>query len=450
MFGPLLLLLAALTPAQRTLRARTRRIQPARTRQNHHRSGPAQTAPSRSTTGLTQVDPDGTLPDAERAKRAEHARKAYMTKLALAWPTCPVPPRQRAPRPRTPPHEARQAAGKRRGRPRRQGRPDRHDPAPTTEPEVRFDYTGAYGQLFLTRRHSSPFCRWRHFNMNRRRRAHLEFKDLLARLEPQTCNALHSSPADFGLTPDELRREANRLVRDYGWTIPEVCAVLDVESPVTGRKRRPVVTITIGRWTTEILGPARVTVGAVRSAVGDSWSIDARSQDPARPSRPHSRRNRCARAGGRERPGPRRGATTRAVGRVSRRDEWRAEVIKSSRISDSVRVVLIVLADTMTDAGYVSIPRSAIARAINRSPRRVTERLELAREAGYLAIVRPARPEAHSGVRGHVAERVRGCARPHLSQGLRPGRTSERISEVRIAATIQRRTSAPLEVDSEV
>ena len=82
-----------------------------------------------------------------------------------------------------------------------------------------------------TRRHSSPFCRWRHFNMNRRRREHLEFKDLLARLEPQTCNALHSSPADFGLTPDELRREANRLVRDYGWTIPEVCAVLDVESP---------------------------------------------------------------------------------------------------------------------------------------------------------------------------------------------------------------------------
>lgn len=47
---------------------------------------------------------------------------------------------------------------------------------------------------------------------------------------------------------------------------------------MTARKRRPVVTITIGRWTTEILGPARVTVGAVRSAVGDSWSFDARSR----------------------------------------------------------------------------------------------------------------------------------------------------------------------------
>ena len=31
----------------------------------------------------TQVDPDGILPVAERARRAEHARKAYMQGLAL-------------------------------------------------------------------------------------------------------------------------------------------------------------------------------------------------------------------------------------------------------------------------------------------------------------------------------------------------------------------------------
>jgi hypothetical protein len=30
------------------------------------------------------VDPDGILPAAERARRAAHARKAYFTKLALA------------------------------------------------------------------------------------------------------------------------------------------------------------------------------------------------------------------------------------------------------------------------------------------------------------------------------------------------------------------------------
>jgi hypothetical protein len=31
-----------------------------------------------------EVDPDGVLPDAERLRRAEHARKAYMLKLAMA------------------------------------------------------------------------------------------------------------------------------------------------------------------------------------------------------------------------------------------------------------------------------------------------------------------------------------------------------------------------------
>jgi hypothetical protein len=31
-----------------------------------------------------EVDPDGVLPEGERARRAEHARRAYMQKLALA------------------------------------------------------------------------------------------------------------------------------------------------------------------------------------------------------------------------------------------------------------------------------------------------------------------------------------------------------------------------------
>ena len=30
-----------------------------------------------------EVDPDGTLPPADRARRAEHARKAYFARLAL-------------------------------------------------------------------------------------------------------------------------------------------------------------------------------------------------------------------------------------------------------------------------------------------------------------------------------------------------------------------------------
>lgn len=46
----------------------------------------ARTAPAR-TAALArferEVDPDGTLPPAERARRAEHARKAYFLRLAL-------------------------------------------------------------------------------------------------------------------------------------------------------------------------------------------------------------------------------------------------------------------------------------------------------------------------------------------------------------------------------
>lgn len=47
----------------------------------------ARTAPARKAAldrFEREVDPDGTLPPADRARRAEHARKAYFTRLALA------------------------------------------------------------------------------------------------------------------------------------------------------------------------------------------------------------------------------------------------------------------------------------------------------------------------------------------------------------------------------
>jgi hypothetical protein len=69
--------------------------------------------------------------------------------------------------------------------------------------------------------HGSPFCRWRHFDKNRRRREHAELRRLLA-------TAVASSPSTFGLEPGELRRHANDLVQ-HGWTVAEVLAVLDVE-----------------------------------------------------------------------------------------------------------------------------------------------------------------------------------------------------------------------------
>jgi len=119
------------------------------------------------------------------------------------------------------------------------------------------------------------------------------------------------------------------------------------------------------------------------------------------------------------------------------RDRWRVEVIRSARISDSVRVVLIVLAGRMTDAGYVSVPRTELSALIGRSPRRITERIEKAREAGYLDQVRRGRP-------GRTAEYQ--AILPGLLLGA-DGRTKERSSEdhlmVRTAATVLVRTGAP-------
>ena len=71
-----------LTPAQRTLRARLA----AHTSWANTSDRTARTAAARKAANdrfARQVDPDGTLPPEERAKRAEHARKAYFTALAL-------------------------------------------------------------------------------------------------------------------------------------------------------------------------------------------------------------------------------------------------------------------------------------------------------------------------------------------------------------------------------
>lgn len=54
----------------------------------HARNDPKQTTAKARATFLErferEVDPDGTLPPAERARRAEAARRAHMTRLALA------------------------------------------------------------------------------------------------------------------------------------------------------------------------------------------------------------------------------------------------------------------------------------------------------------------------------------------------------------------------------
>jgi hypothetical protein len=78
----LLLIIATLTPEQRVLRARMGAYA-------MHAQGKTNTAPARANSPQSlvywakKVDPDGTLPEAERARRAEHARKQYLIGLSL-------------------------------------------------------------------------------------------------------------------------------------------------------------------------------------------------------------------------------------------------------------------------------------------------------------------------------------------------------------------------------
>lgn len=73
---------STLTPAQRTLHARLA----AHTSWANTTDPLARTAPARAASNARferEVDPDGVLPPDERARRADHARKAYFTRLAL-------------------------------------------------------------------------------------------------------------------------------------------------------------------------------------------------------------------------------------------------------------------------------------------------------------------------------------------------------------------------------
>ena len=70
-----------LTPEQRSLRARLA------AHSLHAKVDPvAHTAPARQVFLArfeAEVDPEGVLPESERRRRAEHARKAYFTRLAF-------------------------------------------------------------------------------------------------------------------------------------------------------------------------------------------------------------------------------------------------------------------------------------------------------------------------------------------------------------------------------
>lgn len=67
------------------------------------------------------------------------------------------------------------------------------------------------------------------------------------------------------------------------------------------------------------------------------------------------------------------------------RDRWVAEVYRTHLITDGVRVALLALAGEMDDDGFVSVPRDELAALLARSPRKVSDRLKAAVDAGFLA-----------------------------------------------------------------
>ena len=70
--------MSELSPSERTLRARI-------AAESQHAQGKTNTAPAREAAFerfLNEVDPGHTLPEAERIRRAEHARKSHMARLA--------------------------------------------------------------------------------------------------------------------------------------------------------------------------------------------------------------------------------------------------------------------------------------------------------------------------------------------------------------------------------
>jgi hypothetical protein len=75
-----------LTPAEKSLRARVAVHESwARTDDPAARTAAARKASPGSLEYFErQVDPDGTMPEAERRRRAEHLRKAHFQRLALA------------------------------------------------------------------------------------------------------------------------------------------------------------------------------------------------------------------------------------------------------------------------------------------------------------------------------------------------------------------------------
>lgn len=135
---------------------------------------------------------------------------------------------------------------------------------------------------------------------------------------------------------------------------------------------------------------------------------------------------------------------------------WYREVVRSPLISDSVRVLLLVLHEDMAADGFVSVPRKQLAARLGKDPRRIAERIEQAVAAGLLFRLRAGQPGVTAEYRatfpGGRTERVRPSSSKPIERltkskdGADDRPTSDEdgadVRMVRIAAPIEVRTSA--------
>src|SRR5215213_6475214 len=73
---------------------------------------------------------------------------------------------------------------------------------------------------------------------------------------------------------------------------------------------------------------------------------------------------------------------------------WRQMVLTfhGAGMTEAVRVLLLVMAEDMNQGRYVSVPRLRLAKTLAVDPRRITERVLIARELGLLDTVQNGRP----------------------------------------------------------
>ncbi len=131
------------------------------------------------------------------------------------------------------------------------------------------------------------------------------------------------------------------------------------------------------------------------------------------------------------------------------KSRWYREVVRSPLISDSVRVLLLVLHEDMSADGFVSVPRTQLAERLNKNPRRIAERFEQAVAAGFLDRTRAGRPTVTAEYKAMLPDagtkRVRPSSSKPIERLMKPEdeRDGADVRMVRIAAPTEVRSSAP-------